>query len=200
MTDIQLNDAVFDQPEGWTPFYKDDRYEQRLRIVNDTFFCETLVAIRSSPAGVLPELLRPWDWWAHGTIISSKRHPDGSLEMEFKPIWWYVARMSLLVLPPENAPDICGTRLPIVYSGGFEGPGSIDVYAHPSGDGRSILRGRCHGVRNHVRMLFANETTAAWAHLWTESGRMMLPFTRGTGYAGLVRRIEGAAGTAREGR
>ncbi|HEX4348140.1 MAG TPA: hypothetical protein VHZ73_11235 [Vicinamibacterales bacterium] len=148
------------------------------------------MTIGSSPETVLALIQQPWDWWAHARILHARRHEDGSLEMDLKPIWWYVARMTIRILPPEAPPDGRGTRLPIVYSGGFEGPGSIDVYADPGNAERSILRGRCHGLRQHVRMLFANATTAGWGHLLTESGRMMLPFTRGTGYVGLVKRAE----------
>jgi len=191
MRALESNEKLFDDPVGWRGFYKDERFDQRLRIVDDTFFAETLVRIRSSPAAVIALLEQPWDWWAHGKILASTRHQDGSLEMDLKPIWWYVARMSVRILPSGPSPDVRGgTRLPIIYTGGFEGPGSIDVYVDPAAAAQSILRGRCHGVRPQVRMLFANATTVGWAHLWTESGRVMLPFTRGTGYVGLIRRAE----------
>jgi hypothetical protein len=190
MTVPESDERLFDDPAGWGARYKDDRFDQRLRIVGDTFFAETLVRIRSSPAAVLALLQQPWDWWAHARIISSTRHSDGSLEMDMKPIWWYVARLSMRILPPEPLPDVRATRLPVIYTGGFDGRGTIDVYADPSDAARSILRGRCTRIRPHVRMLFANATTVGLGHLRTESGRMMLPFARGTGYVGLIRRAE----------
>lgn len=190
MSTPNADEKLFDDPAGWRPFYKDDRFEQRVRIVGDAFFAETLVTIRSTPDIVLALLRQPWDWWTNGTIISSARHPDGSLEMDMKPIWWYVVRLSMRILPAEPAPDARGTRLPVIYSGGFEGLGALDVYADPADATRSILRGRGTRIRPHVPMLFANATTVAWGHLWTEAGRLMLPFTRGTGYVGLIRRAE----------
>ena len=187
-------DDVFDNAAGWKPFYKDDRFEQRILIVGDTFFTETLVRIQSSPSAVLALLQERWDWWAHVRIFNYTRNADGSILMDMKPIWWYVARFQIRMLPSQDPPDRAGVRLPMLFSGGFEGPGSIDVYLREGHADEVILRGRFHGMREHVRMLFANATTAAWAHLWTEAGRLPLPFARGTGYVGLVRRLESRAG------
>jgi hypothetical protein len=193
MSTVQTDEPLFDEAAGWRRVHKDDRFDQRLRIVGDTFCAETLVTIRSSPGVVLALLQQPWDWWAHAKLVSSTRHPDGSFEMDMKPIWWYVARLSMRILPPEAPPDVRGTRLPVIYMGGFDGRGTIDVYTDPVNAAQSILRGRCARIRPHVPMLFANATTVGLGHLWTESGCLMLPFTRGTGYVGLIRRAEARA-------
>src|SRR5215831_16487160 len=106
MVASESDERLFDDPAGWTRVHKDDRFDQRLRVVGDTFFAETLVTIRTSPAAVLALLQQPWDWWAHAKIISSARHPDGSLEMDMKPIWWYVARLTMRIFPAEASPDV----------------------------------------------------------------------------------------------
>lgn len=190
MADPELRDGVFDDPGPWKAFYRDGRFEQRFRIIDDAMFCETLLIVRSAMADVVALLRDRWDWWAHGKATNYTRHPDGSVEMDLKPIWWYVANLHMQILPPREVVDIGGIRLPIVYSRDFEGPGTIDVYPR-RGTGDVVLRGRFHGVRQHVHMLFASATTAAWAHLWTEAGRLPIPFARGTGYVGLIRRLEG---------
>lgn len=197
MSSAAADERLFDDPAGWKCVHKDARFDQRLRVFEGTFFAETLARIRSSPATVVALLQQPWDWWAKGRIIASTRGQDGALDMDMKPIWWYVVRMSVRVLPAENAPDVRGTRLPILYAGDFDGPGSIDVYPDPSDASRSILRGRCTGVRQHVRMLFATAATVGRAHLLTEAGRF--PGARGAGYVGLIRRAEGRDGALRTG-
>lgn len=190
MTDLQFRDSLFDERGSWRPFYKDERFEQRYRVIDDVMFSETLLTVRATASAVVSLLQQSWDWWAHGKVANYARHPDGSSEMDFKPIWWYVARLRMTILPPEELPGHAGTRLPVVYARDFEGPGTIDVYPDRGSHDVVVLRGRFHGVRQHVRMPGANATTAVWGHLWTEAGRLPIPFARGTGYVGLIRKLE----------
>jgi hypothetical protein len=51
-----------------------------------------------------------------------------------------------------------------------------------------IIRGRFHGVEYHVPAV--PNVVAEWLHLDAESGTMPTPFPKGTGWVGLLHKLE----------
>ena len=134
-------------------------------------------------------LLRgPWNWWQHGRSSGFQVNPDGSTSQVLSPIWWNFTRIRVQVFPGRDLPGAGGIRLPILLSRHFRGTASIDVYPNPSPNptgGGIVLRGRYHGVENHVP--FISRERATRIHLGVEAGTLTFPFPAGTGYRGLFR-------------
>ncbi|MEQ1948040.1 MAG: hypothetical protein ABL995_12675 [Bryobacteraceae bacterium] len=143
----------------------------------------------------------PWDWWEHGRISDFVENPDGSSDQILFPVWWFFTRVGLHISPPEHLendalnlhlPALNLWRVPILLSEHFIGPSSIDVYPDPEGDGM-ILRGRFHGVEYKVPAV--PNSVAEGLHLDAESGTMPIPFPKGSGWIGLLRKLEARAGS-----
>ena len=83
-----------------------------------------------------------------------------------------------------------GRRVPLLLTNHFTGWSSIDVYPDEHGDAM-IIRGRFHGVEYTVPAIPDN--VAEGLHLEAESGTMPTPFPKGTGWVGLLNRLEGRA-------
>ena len=128
-----------------------------------------------------------WDWWAHGRISGMTMNRDGSSDQILFPVWWFITRVGLHILPPVDLPDLHGLRVPLLLSEHYTGTTSMDVYPHASGDAL-VIRGRFHGVEYHLPAVPTK--LAEWLHLDAESGTMPSPFPKGTGWVGLLRRLE----------
>ncbi len=78
-------------------------------------------------------------------MLISKLTPTGTSDQILSPVWWFITRVGLHIYPPEPLPDRPGKRVPLMLSGHFEGPSSMDVYPSETGDS-VIVRGRFHSV------------------------------------------------------
>jgi hypothetical protein len=63
----------------------------------------------------------------------------------------------------------------------------MDVYPNERGDAM-MIRGRFHGVEYHVPAI--PNKLAEGLHLDAESGTMPIPFPKGTGWVGLLHKLE----------
>ena len=129
----------------------------------------------------------PWDWWEHGRITDYTTNPDGSSDQMLSPVWWFITRVGLHIFPPVNLPDLKGRRVPLRLTHHFSGPSSMDVYPNEQGDA-IMIRGRFHGVDYHVPAI--PNGVAEGLHLDAESGTMPVPFPKGTGWVGLLHKLE----------
>jgi len=132
----------------------------------------------------------PWDWWEHGNIAGFTRNPDGSSDQTLSPVWWFITRVNLHILPPVPLSDLKGWRVPLLLTRHFDGPSSMDVYPDERNKAL-IVRGRFHGVE--YRFAAYLDRIAERLHLHAEAGTMPLPFPKGTGWRGLFRRLQETA-------
>src|SRR5712691_6476542 len=84
----------------------------------------------------------------------------------------------------RSMPDGKGRRVPVLLRKHFTGWSSMDVSQH---GGALVVRGRYHGVDYHVPGV--SNKMAEGLHLQAEAGRMSFPFPKGTGWVGLLRRL-----------
>jgi hypothetical protein len=190
MSGIILNDSIFEKGEGWREFYRDDRFAQRYLVEGELLYCETLMDVRCSPDAAVSMLQDSWDWWNHGRILSYRRNPDNSIEMDLKPIHWGPSVVHHHFFPPVKLTTMEGVRLTALLSRHFDGPATWDVSSKPGSAGAIAIRGRFHGVKNRIPVPFMTNQRAARIHLGAESGTLSFPFPRGTGWVGLYRRLE----------
>jgi hypothetical protein len=103
----------------------------------------------------------------------------------------------LHIFPAVALPDLKGRRVPLVLSEHFTGPCSMDVY--PGESSKEVtIRGRFHGIEYHVPTI--PNKVAEGLHLEAESGTMPAPFPKGTGWVGLLGKLEPNSGPAPEDR
>jgi hypothetical protein len=190
---MQLNfhDEVFDNPTHWIHHYKDRRFDQRYLGEGDVIFCETTMKVRCSVEAAVSLLCSPWTWWEHGRSINFHSNDDRYTEQILAPVWWYWTRVGLRIFPPVELPGSGGHRIPLLLSRHYQGPASIDVFPNPGSSDAVLIRGRFHGVENHVP--FVPLILAERVHLRAEAGTFFFPFPKGTGWCGLWRRLESRA-------
>ena len=185
-----FRDDLFDNGGGdWVQSYSDEHFRQRYLRNDGPIYCETLMTVRgTSGADAAIALIRGrWDWWEHGRVTGFTTNADGSSDQILSPVWWFITRIGLHGLPPVDLPDLKGRRVPVLLRKHFTGWSSIDVYPNERGDGM-IIRGRYHGVDYHVPGV--SNKMAEGLHLGAESGRMPTPFPKGTGWVGLLHKLE----------
>jgi hypothetical protein len=190
MSEVKLNDSMFDERGGWTELRTDERFRQRYLIEGELFYSETLMKVRCSQESLIAALKESWTWWDKGKILLHQRNPDGTWEIELKPIYWGTTIVRHHFYPPVSLPGGKGVRIVAPLSHHFEGPATFDVYPEAAEAGVVTLRGRFHGIKQKLPIPFATARFAAKIHLKTESGMLSFPFPKGTGWVGLYRRLE----------
>ena len=183
-----FNDGIFDEAAGWIPHGTDPAHLQRYRIRDGRIYCETILAIHAGADRIMDRLMGRWTWWRKGLAMDFQRHGDGSTEQVLAPVWWYWARIRIRAYAPVPSPERGGLRIPMSLSGTWVGPSTFDIFPDAGRPAWSLLRGRFHGVENHVPLF--GDDIAARAHLGAESGTLFPPFPKGTGLPGLVRDLE----------
>jgi hypothetical protein len=190
MEPLKYLDHVFDDPtHKWVDIPVNEHFRQRELDERGSIVCETLLTVHGNtdmqPAIDLID--GPWDWWEHGRIADFVRNLDGSSDQILSPVWWFITRVGLHILPPVDLPDRAGKRLGLMLSGHFVGASSMDVYVAERGDG-IVIRGRFHGVE--YTMPAIPTAVAEYLHLGAEAGTMPVPFPKGTGWVGLLHKLE----------
>jgi hypothetical protein len=189
MNHLNFRDDVFDNPGDWVHSYSDEHFQQRYLRKEGAIYCETLMTAHgTTDVGAAVALIcGRWDWWKHGRITDFVTNGDGSSDQILSPVWWFITRVGLHIFPPADLTDLKGRRVSLLLTEHFTGPTSMDVYVNASDDA-IIIRGRFHGVEYHVPAI--PNKLAEWLHLDAESGTMPAPFPKGTGWVGLLHRIE----------
>jgi hypothetical protein len=190
MDQQNFRDDLFDNPTGdWVQSHLDEHFQQRYLDADGPIYCETLMTVHGTTDAelALSLITGPWDWWEHGNIADFTTNEDGSTDQVLSPVWWFITRVGLHISPPVDLPDLHGQRVGLMLSGHFTGPSSMDVYLADRPDAM-IIRGRFHGVEYKVPLI--PDSLAEGLHLEAESGTMPSPFPRGTGWVGLLRRLE----------
>lgn len=185
-----FRDDVFGNSSlNWVHNHVDEHFEQRHLGDEYPIYCETLMTVpgTTNPDAAVALICGPWDWWEHGHIADFVGNNDGSSDQILSPVWWFFTRVGLHIFPPEHLPGLNGWRIPILMSGDFTGPSSMDVYPKEGG-GDLMIRGRFHGVEYHVPVV--PNKAAEILHLDAEAGTMPAPFPRGTGWVGLLHKLE----------
>jgi hypothetical protein len=186
----RLRDDVFDAPgRDWAETQVDEHFTQRYLRDESLIFCETLMRVpKTTDIGAAAALIMgPWDWWEHGGITDFKVNEDGSTDQILAPVWWFITRVGLHIFPPHELSEGKGQRMALLLTGHFAGPSSMDVYVDERAAGM-IVRGRFHGVE--YTMPAVPGKVAEGLHLGAEAGTMPPPFPKGTGWVGLLHRLE----------
>ena len=190
MDDLHFRDDLFDNASGdWVQSHSDEHFQQRYLRNEGPIFCETLMTVhaRLDSSAAINLICGPWDWWEHGRITDFTVNPDGSSDQILSPVWWFITRVGLHIFPPHDLPELKGRRAPLLLTRDFTGPSSMDVYPSPEGEAM-IIRGRFHGIEYHVPAI--PDKLAEGLHLEAESGTMPAPFPKGTGWVGLLHKLE----------
>jgi hypothetical protein len=191
MYPLNFRDDLFDNPAAnWVHEKINEHFTHRYLDEKGPIICETLLTVhgRSDIDEAVKLLNGPWDWWEHGNIADFTINPDGVSHQVLSPVWWFITRVGLEIFPPEDLYDRPGKRIPLMLREHFTGPSSMDVYPNPGTDSITI-RGRFHGVEYHVPGI--PNQLAESLHLDAESGTMPDPFPKGTGWVGLLKKLEG---------
>lgn len=182
-------DHIFeDSTLDWIPRQPSREYVQRHLPRTGPIICETVLTIPGSASieDAVPLILGPWDWWLHGRARNFSLNHDGSSDQILLPVWWFITRVTLHILPPVRLPGTDGVRIRLMLGRYFVGPSTIDIY--PDHKRRSlIIRGRFHGVVYTVPVLPG--AFGCYLHLGAESGTMPFPFPKNTGWVELARRV-----------
>jgi hypothetical protein len=190
MNKLNFRDDVFeDSALDWVYGDSDDHFSQRHLREEDPIYSETLMTVHGTrdTDSAIALICGPWDWWEHGRITDFAKNGDGSSDQVLSPVWWFFTRVGLHILPPENLPGGKGRRVPLILSENFTGTSTMDVYLdQPSNS--MIVRGRFHGVKYNVPVV--PDKAAELLHLNAESGTMPPPFPKGTGWVGLLHKLE----------
>jgi hypothetical protein len=185
-----FRDDLFDNTAGeWVQSHSDEHFQQRYLREDGPIYCETLLTVHGNTDtdAAIGLICGPWDWWEHGRITDFKMNGDGSSDQILSPVWWFITRVGLHIFPPVDLPDLKGRRTPLMLTDHFTGPSSMDVYPDEGGDAMTI-RGRFHGVEYHVPVI--PNQVAEGLHLDAEAGTMPIPFPKGTGWVGLLHKLE----------
>jgi len=188
-----FRDDLFDNSAGdWVDSYSDEHFRQRYLRQKGPIVCETVMTVHrtTNTAAAVGLICGPWDWWDHGRITDFTSNADGSSDQILSPVWWFITRVGLHIFPPVDLPDLNGRRIPLLLTGHFTGPSSMDVYPHEGGNAM-IIRGRFHGVEYNVAAI--PDSVAEGLHLEAESGTMPPPFPKGTGWVGLLHKLEASS-------
>jgi hypothetical protein len=183
-------DDLFDNPTGdWVQHYSDEHFQQRYLKTDGPIYCETLMTVHGTTDvdSAMALITGPWDWWEHGNIADFTINEDGSTDQILSPVWWFITRVGLHISPPVDLPDRFGRRAPLMLSRHFTGSSSMDVYRADRSDA-ILIRGRFHGVEYQVPVV--PDMVAEGLHMKAESGTMPSPFPKGTGWVGLLHRLE----------
>jgi hypothetical protein len=139
----------------------------------------------------------PWDWWQHGRISDWTEVTEGGTRFVLEPVWpWIPSKVGIELEPKQTtaistpwSEDVAMTSSQARFFADFEGPGRYELFALADGCGfRSIWAGVARtGFKKlmPLRMILS-------MHLGAESGRVPLPFARGTGFPGLVAHLQKA--------
>jgi hypothetical protein len=191
MDPLNFRDDLFDNPAAnWVHERINEHFTNRYLDEKGPIVCETLLTVHGRPNidEAVSLIQGPWDWWEHGRITDFTINPDRSSYQVLSPVWWFITRVGLHIFPPDDLPDRQGKRNPIMLLEHFTGTASMDVYPNPGTDSITI-RGQFHGVEYHVPGV--PNQVAEFLHLDAESGTMPVPFPKGTGWVGLLRKLEG---------
>ncbi len=188
LTAIRYRDEEFDKEAGWIQFHRDDRFEQRFLDKDCLMYCETLLHVQCSVGEAIDLLRGPWSWWDHGRSIDFHMNGDRSSDQYLKPANGFWTKIGIRIFPPVSMPGAGGLRLPLILWNHFVGTASYDIYPKPGDPDWITIRGRFHGVENHVPLVPLWMATRR--HLRAEAGNFLFPYPKGTGWVGLYRRLE----------
>jgi hypothetical protein len=183
-----LDDIFEDLTLDWISGQPRPEHVQRHLAGNGSIICETILTIPGSTEidDAVPLILGPWVWWLHGRARNFSVNEDGSSDQVLLPVWWFITRVTLHILPPVPLPDTDGVRISIILGRYFVGLSTIDVY--PDHKRQSlIIRGRFHGVEYTVPCL--PTAFGGYLHLGAETGTMPFPFPKNTGWVELERKV-----------
>lgn len=184
-------EAEFEIASGWDYLDKDPRFSQRMKLRGSRMYTETRGAIRA-PLGAVRDALRaPWDWWKNGVYEKRRELPDGRIKYRLWPAG-KLGGMGIYVdetmYPPEALPD-GGLRIRVDLEGHVNGIAYFEL--HPRHDGSTLVLGRFAGTEiSGILPRLMGSRMVARNHLLAESGTLGFPFPSGTGWVGLIERLE----------
>ncbi len=183
----EYQEEIFDKGQHWINVYSDSRFKQRYCLLDDGIYCETRAIIGATPDTVIRELRGSWDWWKHGRYTNRIELSNGTITYDFYPVTHGIHVFETMHEPVAlNDTD---SRIRIDLQGSAVGLAYFDVRA--SGTQETILIGRFAGVqiRGFLPRLLGKKGFAV-RHLGAERGQPGFPFRTGTGWLGLIQKLE----------
>lgn len=186
-----FHEDVFDSELGWTQLRDGPRFFQRYLINGPTMFTETTATIRARPSDVRDAVFGPWDWWNCGRCENFTQHEDGTQSYDLWPVGSGV-RVHEVAHPPQDLPSGNGWRIHIDVSGHCKGLAYFLIQADDSTtEPSTLLTGRlAEVVIQGLLPRFFGTKGFALRHLGAERGEPGFPFRKGTGWVGLIDRLE----------
>ncbi len=179
---------VFEPSPAWTLLYQDDRFRQRYRIEDGKIFCETVARISAQPDEVRDRLRGSWDWWENGCYENRRELSDGRVSYDLWPVGKLRGVHVHETIYPPVPLDGGGWRLRIDFEHHCKGVAYFEI--HPTRDGCDLV-GRFAGVEiAGLLPRLMGVKRFCLNHLAAERGGMSFPFPHGTGWAGLIARLE----------
>lgn len=191
MTD--LHEDVFDSDSGWTKLCEGPRFFQRYLINGPIMFTETTTVIRARPDAVRDAIFSRWDWWKHGRCDNYTQYPDGTHSYDLWPVGFGV-HVHEVAQPPEELND-SGWRIRINVDGHCKGLAYFVIKPEGSAtETTTSVTGRLAGVKiQGLLPRFFGTKGFALRHLGAERGEPGFPFRKGTGWVGLIDRLENSS-------
>ncbi len=127
---MTLVDHIFeDSTLDWIPRQPSPEYVQRHLARKGAIICETILTIPGSTDidDAVPLILGRWDWWRHGRARNFSPHKDGSSDQVLLPVWWFITRVTLHILPPVPLPERDGVRIRLMLGRYFVGHSTMDI-------------------------------------------------------------------------
>jgi hypothetical protein len=182
-----FEEAMFEPAPAWIELYADARFTQRYRIVGTRMYTESVAAVHTDVDALCQALRGPWDWWRHGRYEAREEREDGTVHYDLWPTGSAICVHEVMHAPREVAGG--SVRLPIVLSGHASGTAYFDLRETAQG---SVMTGRFAGVTlaGFLPRLMGTKRFAI-NHLLAERGALGFPFPKGTGWIGLIERLEG---------
>lgn len=162
-------------------------FAQTQRLESGRIYSTTRVRLPGvSRAAVRRALVdEPWDWWRGGRVSGWRREPNGTVRFVLWPAWLRSPSRFGIVL---NAPieSESNTIVPAQFSISFVGPAQYEITDVPDG---VELQSRFDGIKTagSVRLIPLRIVLAL--HMLGERGDLPFPFRRGSGFAGLAKRL-----------
>ncbi len=185
-----MTDDVFSSDEGWLSLFESERFSQRYRVEGRRMWTESYARIEAEPEAIAAALRGPWDWWRRGHYGNRVVLENGSIRYDL----WPVGRARLVHMRETMAPTrvLADGALGIEIELSHHARGRAYLEIRPTKAGGSDLIGRFDGVEiaGTLPHLMGPHRFAV-NHLLAERGALRFPFPAGTGWVGLIERVEG---------
>ncbi len=185
-----MGDEIFSAGEGWEILLESERFSQRYLVEGLRIWTESVARIDAEPDSIAAALRGPWDWWRKGRYENRVELDGGRIRYDL----WPVGRSRMVHVRETMAPTrelpAGARRIELELEHHANGLAYFEL--RPRRDRSSCdLIGRFDGaeIAGALPRLMGARRFAV-NHLLAERGAMSFPFPPGTGWVGLIERLE----------